>query len=102
MFEDLWRCEAVAYPHAVAHFWRTAGGAEVDLLLERGAVLHALEIKTARASSPYLTRGLRAIMEDTGAVSATILDQGQASDPLALGVTRRGFKASIDWLPGGA
>ena len=64
--------------------------------------MHALEIKTARASSPYLARGLRAIMEDTGAVSATVIDQGQATDPLAPGVARRGFAASIDWVPGAA
>jgi predicted AAA+ superfamily ATPase len=100
VLEDLLRREAVAYPHGVAHFWRTAGGAEVDLLLERGGALHALEIKTARATSPYLARGLRAIMDDTGAVSATIIDQGQGADPLATGVARRGFTGSIDWLPG--
>ena len=99
VLEDLLRREAVAYPHGVAHFWRTAGGAEVDLLLERGGDLHALEIKTARATSPYLARGLRAIMDDTGAVSATIIDQGQGADPLASGVARRGFAEAIDWLP---
>lgn len=100
VLEDLLRREAVAHPHAAPHFWRTASGAEADLLLERGGALHAVEIKTARASSPYLARGLRAIMEDTGAVSATILDQGQGVDPLAPGVTRRGFPTSIAWLPG--
>lgn len=100
VLEDLLRREAVAHPHAAPHFWRTASGAEADLLLERGGALHAVEVKTARASSPYLARGLRAIMEDTGAVSATILDQGQGVDPLAPGVTRRGFPASIAWLPG--
>jgi predicted AAA+ superfamily ATPase len=100
VLEDLLRREAVAYPHSLAHFWRTAGGAEVDLLLERAGALHALEMKTARASSPYLARGLRAIMEDTGAVSATIIDQGQGSDPLASGVTRRGFGDFTTWLPG--
>ena len=100
VLEDLLRREAVEYPHGVAHFWRTAGGAEVDLLLERGGALHALEIKTARATSPYLARGLRAIMEDTGAVSATIIDQGQGADPLATGVARRGFTEAITWLPG--
>ena len=99
VLEDLLRREAVAYPHAVAHFWRTAGGAEVDLLLERAGALHALEIKTARATSHYLARGLRAIMEDTGAVSATIIDQGQGTDPLASGVARRGFAEAITWLP---
>ena len=99
VLEDLLRREAVAYPHSVPHFWRTAGGAEVDLLLERGAQLHAVEVKTARANSTYLARGLRAIMEDTGAVSATILDQGPGTDPLAPGVVRRGFAEFSHWLP---
>lgn len=99
VMEDLLRREAVSYPHSVPHFWRTAGGAEVDLLLERGAALHAIEIKTSRASSPYLARGLRAIMEDTAAISATVIDQGAESEPLAPGVTRRGFSQSTTWLP---
>ena len=99
VLEDLLRREAATHPHAVAHFWRTAAGAEVDLLLERGGALQAVEIKTARATSPYLARGLRAIMQDTGAVSATIIDQGPGIDPLAPGVTRRGFAESVNWLP---
>jgi len=99
VIEDLLRREALAHPHGIAHFWRTAGGAEVDLLLEREGALHAVEIKTARATSPYLARGLRAIMEDTGAASATIIDQGPGIDPLATGVTRRGFAESVTWLP---
>jgi predicted AAA+ superfamily ATPase len=102
VLEDLLRREALAYPHGVAHFWRTAGGAEVDLLVERGVDLHAVEIKTARATSTYLARGLRAIMDDTGAVSATVIDQGPAADPLASGITRRGFATAMQWLPGGA
>jgi uncharacterized protein len=99
VLEDLLRREALAHPHAVPHFWRTAGGAETDLLLERGGALHAVEIKTARATSPYLVRGLRAIMEDTGAITATVVDQGQGVDPLAPGVTRRGFVTDPGWLP---
>lgn len=99
VLEDLLRREALAHPHAVPHFWRTAGGAETDLLLERGGALHAVEIKTARATSPYLVRGLRAIMEDTGAITATVVDQGQGVDPLAPGVTRRGFITDPGWLP---
>lgn len=100
VMEDLLRREAVAYPYSVPHFWRTAGGAEVDMLLERSSGLHAVEIKTSRAVSPYLARGLRAIMADTTAVSATIIDQGQGSEPLAPGVTRRGFGDATTWLPG--
>lgn len=102
VLEDLLRREAVANPHSVAHFWRTAGGAELDLLLERGGQLHAVEVKTARASSPYLARGLRAIMQDTGALSTTIIDQGDGTDPLASGITRRGFVESTTWVPANA
>jgi predicted AAA+ superfamily ATPase len=100
VLEDLLRREAVAYPHSTAHFWRTAGGAEVDVLLERGGTLHALEIKTSRASSPYLARSLRAIMEDTGAQSATVIDQSTGMEPLAPGVARRGLGDALTWLPG--
>ena len=100
VMEDILRREAVAYPHSVPHFWRTAGGAEVDLLLERRGGLHAVEIKTSRASSPYLARSLRAVMEDTAAIDATIIDQGSGSEPLAPGVTRRGFSDAKAWLPG--
>lgn len=99
VLEDLLRREAVVYPHSMAHFWRTASGAEVDLLLERNGKLHAVEVKTARASSPYLARGLRAIMADTGAVSATVIDQAPGTDPLAPGVTRMGFALATAWLP---
>ena len=36
MIEDILRREAVAYPGSQAFFWRTAAGAEVDLVIERG------------------------------------------------------------------
>jgi uncharacterized protein len=99
VLEDLLRREALAHPHSQPHFWRTATGAEADVLLDRGGSLHAIEIKTARAASPHLARGLKAIMKDTGATTATVLDQGQGQDPLAPGVMRRGFADSTDWLP---
>ena len=98
VIEEILRREAVAYPHSVAHFWRTAGGAEADLLLERQGALHAIEIKTSKASSPYIARSLRAIMEDTAAISATVIDQGQGSDPLAPGVMRCGFSADMSYV----
>ncbi len=91
--------QSAHHPHSQAHYWRTAGGAEVDLLLERADGQHALEIKTARATSPHLARSLRAILEDTGALSATVIDQGPGTDPLAPGITRRGFGQCWDWLP---
>jgi predicted AAA+ superfamily ATPase len=99
VLEDLLRRESITHPHSQPHFWRTAGGAEVDLLLERADGLHAIEIKTAKATSAHLARGLRAILADTGAVSATVIDQALGADPLAPGVSRRSFTQSVDWLP---
>ena len=99
VMEDILRREALAHPHGVAHYWRTAGGAEVDLLLEHDNQLHAIEIKTSKASSPYLARGLKNILQDTTAQSATIIDQGTGWDPIAPGIGRRGFAESTTWLP---
>lgn len=99
VLEDLLRREAVVHPYSQAHFWRTATGAEVDLLLERQGQLLAVEVKTARATSPYLVRSLRAILQDTGAASATVIDQGEGEDPLAPSVSRRGFARAWNWLP---
>jgi predicted AAA+ superfamily ATPase len=99
VLEDLLRRESITHPHSQPHFWRTAGGAEVDLLLVRADGLHAIEIKTAKATSAHLARGLRAILADTGAVSATVIDQALGADPLAPGVSRRSFTQSVDWLP---
>ena len=99
VMEDILRREALAHPHGVAHYWRTAGGAEVDLLLEHDNQLHAIEIKTSKASSPYLARGLKNILQDTTAQSATIIDQGTGWDPIAPGIGRRGIAESTTWLP---
>ncbi len=49
-------------PPLVYH-WRTAGGAEVDLVLERDGRLYPIEIKCKTALSGHDTRGLRAFRE---------------------------------------
>jgi hypothetical protein len=38
------RRATLSRPHIQAYFWRTAGGAETDLMLENGHQLHAIEI----------------------------------------------------------
>ncbi len=51
---------------AAAHYWRTSGGAEVDLLLERGESVVGIEVKS-RATIRYAdTASLRSIREDLG------------------------------------
>jgi len=43
--------------------WRTPGGAEIDLVLERDGVLHPIEIRLASQVSGRDTRGLRSFAE---------------------------------------
>lgn len=99
VLEDLLRRERLVHPHSHAYFWRTAAGAEIDLLFERADGIHIIEIKTAHALSSHLARTLRSIMADTGATSATVINQGAGKDPLSLGIERLGFEDAIHWLP---
>ncbi|MBI4756602.1 MAG: hypothetical protein HY778_14540 [Betaproteobacteria bacterium] len=72
----------------------------MGLLLEGRDGLHAVEVKTSRAVSPHLGRTLRAILADTGARTAAVIDQGAGVEPLAAGIEQRGFDAARQWLPG--
>lgn len=97
--EDVLRRERIRHPHSQAYFWRTAAGAEIDLLIDRGDQRHAIEVKTARATSPHLARLLRAALADVGATGACVIDQGTGADPLAPAIDRRGFELASTWLP---
>lgn len=99
VIEDLARRERLAHPHSQLFFWRTAAGAEIDLVIERGDCLLGVEVKTASAFSPYLVRSVKAAREDLSAANVTLLDQAPGTLALAEGVARRGFPESIDWLP---
>jgi hypothetical protein len=48
------------------YFWRTAAGAEVDLVVERGDRIVAVEVKAARSLRHRDMSGLRALQSDTG------------------------------------
>lgn len=48
------------------HFWRTGAGAEVDLVVERGDKVVAIEFKSAATLSRADLGGLRAIRKDLG------------------------------------
>lgn len=45
------------------HHWRSHGGAEVDLLLERDGRIHPIEVKLGTRPGKAETRGLRALRE---------------------------------------
>jgi len=48
------------------HFWRTSAGAEVDLVVERGADVVGIEVKSAVALAHRDFSGLRALRADLG------------------------------------
>jgi predicted AAA+ superfamily ATPase len=51
---------ALLSPPPKLHHWRSAGGAEVDLLIERDGRLHPIEVKAASRVGRSDTRGLQA------------------------------------------
>ncbi len=99
VLEDLIRREKLKYPHSQCFFWRTADGAEIDLVIERGGTRIAIEVKAGRGDKAHAARVLEAAMKDVGAETGYILDQADGGDILRPGLTRRGFTTDPDWLP---
>ena len=76
---------AAAPAHTQAFFYRTAAGAEIDLLLELpGQRRWAIEIK--RSSAPKVMRGFRQAIEDVAAEQAFVVYPGSESYPLGNGL----------------
>jgi hypothetical protein len=100
VIEDVLRREAVAHPGSHAWFWRTAAGAEVDLLVERGSRRVAIEVKTARGDHPRIARGLESALADLDAERGWIVDQAEGVDRLGPRIARGGFEALQDGTPG--
>ena len=48
------------------HFWRTSNGAEVDFVLEKGAKLFPIEVKSNIKIDSYAIRGIKSFMETYG------------------------------------
>jgi predicted AAA+ superfamily ATPase len=99
VIEDILRREAVAHPGSQAWFWRTAAGAEVDLVVERGSRRFAIEVKTARGDHPRIARGLEAALADLDAERGWIVDQAEGIDRLGPRVARGGFEALQNGTP---
>jgi len=99
VLEDLTRRERLAHPHSQFFYWRTAAGAEIDLVIERGTDRFAIEIKSARADKPKTIHALEAAATDVAAKKATLIDQDEGRDRLKQNVERRGFDQTMKWLP---
>ena len=97
--EDILRREAVAHPDSQAYFWRTAAGAEVDLVIERADRRVAVEAKTARGGSARAVRTLREALPDIDASRAWIVDQASGIERLADNIARGGFQDLLEGVP---
>jgi predicted AAA+ superfamily ATPase len=76
---------ASAPPHTQASYYRTAVGAEIDLLLELpGGPVWAVEIK--RSSAPTVSRGYHIACDDVGATRRVVVSSSDARFPMAGGI----------------
>ncbi|WP_325344750.1 DUF4143 domain-containing protein [Xylophilus sp.] len=75
-----------APPGVQGFFYRTSGGAEIDLLLAwPGGALWAVEVK--RSLAPKVERGFHAACEDLAPARRIVVYPGQDSFPQAHGIT---------------
>ena len=77
---------AVAPDDASASFYRTAAGAEVDLVLDLGRKLGRWAIEIKRTVAPSVSKGLRVVIEDLKPDRTFIVHGGEKDFPLGGGV----------------
>ncbi len=84
-------------PHAEAYFYRTATGAEIDLLISCGAnKLWAIEIK--RSSTPKLEKGFHFACEDVNPTACFVVYPGNDRFPIAKGIDALGILEMMDLI----
>ncbi len=99
VIEDLLRRERVARPSTQTFFWRTAVGAEIDLVLDRGDQRVVVEIKADRGDNARAVRTLREAMPDVGASRAWIVDQAPGIEAVGQHMARGGFAELVQGTP---
>jgi predicted AAA+ superfamily ATPase len=99
VIEDLLRRERVAHPASQAYFWRTAAGAEIDLVLDRGHERVSIECKSGRGDQARAVRTLREAMADVQPARAWIVDQAPGIDAVGDRMARAGFDAVTSGHP---
>ncbi len=80
-----------AAPDASASFYRTAAGAEVDLVLELGGRQGRWAIEIKRSASPSVSKGLHNAIQDLKPSRTLIVHAGEDSFPLKDGVEAIGL-----------
>jgi uncharacterized protein len=99
VLEDVLRRERLAHPATQAYFWRTAVGAEIDLVLDRGDQRIAVEVKAGRGDDARAVRVLREAMPDVGATRAWIIDQAPGVERVGAHIARAGFAQVLRGSP---
>ena len=99
VIEDVLRRERLARESTQAFFWRTAVGAEIDLVLDRGSERVAIEIKAGRGDDARAVRTLREAMPDVNAGRGWIVDQATGVERVAEHIARAGFARVMQGIP---
>lgn len=81
-----------------ASFYRTSSGAEVDLVLEVGSALFALEIKSGLQAKP--SRGFYSAIDDISPDRAVVVHRGDDSFSLSEDVQAMSLPATLEWFQG--
>ena len=83
--------------HASLGYYRTAGGAEIDLVIEfGGGETWAVEVK--RSTAPRVTRGFHSACEDLQTARKLVVYPGHESFPLGRGIEAFSLKGICDEL----
>lgn len=91
VIEDVVRRERLVRPGTQPCFWRTAAGAEIDLVLDRGSERVAVEVKAGRGDDARAVRTLREAMPDVDAARGWIVDQAAGVELVGEHIARAGF-----------
>jgi len=86
LIEQLIMSLSLKFPGLRFYHWRTAGGTEVDLIIESSGVCIPVEIKLHSAPSRSLVRGIAACMKDLQLNNGFVLYPGKKSYSLGEGI----------------
>jgi len=93
-------CLSVIPPQVEASFYRSSGGAEVDLILEfqssKGKQIWAIEIK--RSLKPKVSRGFHSACEELNPQRKLLVYPGDEAYPISNGIQVIGYKQLINEL----
>lgn len=95
VIEQIIRRERLANPDSQFWFWRTAAGAEVDLLVDRAGQILPIEIKLARQIGREDLRGLQGCMSDLRLPRGIVLAEVNAAFEATAGIEVRPTRAVV-------